>query len=214
MRQRLKNGEEVHGLVIRASVQTAGRGQRTHSWQSNVGGSYQTLAIKDSNFTLQKPYVALPMAIGLATVFSDYGIKLGIKWPNDLYYKGKKVAGVLCEYLKKHLLIGVGVNVNNQTPEGAAYLKGLNIEAVNSAVLEGLLYGLDFIARAKPLPKAFARFDMLYEQKVSVEFQGELKFGVAKGIDENGFVKFKTKEGYIDLPHGQSKIHINETISP
>ncbi len=208
MRQRLINGEEVHGSVIRAAIQTAGRGQRTHNWQSSLGGSYQTLAIKDNEcLMLQRPYVALPMAIGLASVFGNNGIQLGIKWPNDLYYKGKKVAGILCEYLKGHLLIGVGVNVNNEVPKGAISLAGLNIRIVNNVVLEGLLYGVDFIARATPLPKAFARFDVLYGQEISVEFQGELKFGIAKGINEDGFIKLKTKEGCVCLPYGRANIH-------
>ena len=207
MRQHLVNGEKVHGLVIRAAIQTAGRGQRKHNWQSPLGGSYQTLAIKDSDcFMLQKPYAALPMAIGLANVFSDYGIQLGIKWPNDLYYKGKKTAGILCEYLKRHLLIGVGVNVNNEFPKGAASLKGLSTEAVSDVVLEGLLYGVNFMARATPLPKAFARFDLLYGQEISIEFQGKLKSGIAKGINENGFLKLKTKEGCTCLPYGQVSI--------
>ncbi len=210
----LASGKEIHGLVIRAAVQTSGRGQRAYDWQSSFGGSYQTLAIKDDDLPmLDKPYVTLAMAVGLATAFTDNGIKLGVKWPNDLYYKGKKVAGVLCEYLKKHLLVGVGVNVNNEVPKGITRLKGLGVETVSNVVLEGLQLGLELVARATNLPKAFARFDILYGQEIKVNFQSDLKFGIAKGIDQNGFIKLETKDECIYLPYGQARIYFSNNLT-
>ena len=205
MRERLLNGEFVHGLVIRAAIQTEGKGQRTHNWESLLGGSYQTLAVKDfTPPTLNKPYISLVMAIGLAEIFLHYGIQLDIKWPNDLYYKSRKVAGILCQYLKNHLLVGVGVNVNNEIPKGAIHLRGLSIEEVSKVVLEGLQYGVDLLARGISISNTFAPFDLLYGKKVSFYFKNEHMFGVARGVDENGFIKLETPKGQINLPYGHS----------
>ena len=67
MRSRLEHGESIHGLVIRALEQTSGRGQRARDWISNKGGSYQTLAIQ-CQVTLNKPYAAIVVAIGITRV--------------------------------------------------------------------------------------------------------------------------------------------------
>ena len=98
MRERLGAGDNVHGLVIRALEQTGARGQRRRDWRSGPGGSYQTLAVKDESLGLRKPYAAVAVAVGLAQTLPEYGIRCGIKWPNDLFYRNKKVAGILCEY--------------------------------------------------------------------------------------------------------------------
>ena len=131
MRERIEAHENVHGLVIRALQQSEARGQRRRDWLSNFGGSYQTLAVKDTpEKLLHKPHAAIAIALGLAQVFPEYGIQVGIKWPNDLHYpypskqKSKKVAGILCEYFKGYLLIGIGVNVNNEVTEPATALRG------------------------------------------------------------------------------------------
>ena len=52
--------------------------------------------------------MAVVVGIGIAQTLPEYGIQIGVKWPNDLHYRDKKVAGILCEYVSGHLLVGVG----------------------------------------------------------------------------------------------------------
>ena len=59
----------------------------------------------------------MALAVGLAETFPTYGARVGIKWPNDILYKGRKLGGILAEHARGHLLVGVGVNVNNRVPE-------------------------------------------------------------------------------------------------
>ncbi len=186
MRNRLEREKNVHGLVIRALEQTAGRGQRARDWVSNKGGSYQTLAIHDEASRLNKPYAAIVIAIGLAQVLPEYGIQVGIKWPNDLYYKDKKVAGILCEVVQQHLLIGVGVNVNNDVPEGATALRGLDVEGVSNVVLAGVRRGLELLQSELNLSTLFEPFDVLKDKQVSVLLNGKETIGVALGLHSNG----------------------------
>jgi BirA family transcriptional regulator, biotin operon repressor / biotin---[acetyl-CoA-carboxylase] ligase len=191
MRARLGRGDNVHGLVIRALEQTSGRGQRARDWQSNRGGSYQTLAVRDKTETLNKPYAAIVIAIGLAQTLPEYGIQVGIKWPNDLHYphknkQGKKVAGLLCEYVQGHLLVGIGVNVNNEVPEGATALRGLDVEGVSNFVLAGVQRGLELLVTEIDLPTAFAPYDVLNNKEVEVLVNGNVEKGVAQGLHESG----------------------------
>jgi len=118
----LLSKEEVkEGTLIRTRFQTTGRGQHQNRWESE----------RDANLTfslLLHPYV-LPAdepfflsqitALGVVDFLSSsYELEnLSIKWPNDIYWKDKKIGGILIENLLSgqliaHSILGVGVNIN------------------------------------------------------------------------------------------------------
>ena len=112
-------GGAPHGALFVADTQTKGRGRRGASWSSPPGvGLYLSVVLRpDAPLERPAPVVA---AAGLAVaegVASACGIALDIKWPNDLWHRGRKVAGVLVEARgfdprRPALVVGVGVNVN------------------------------------------------------------------------------------------------------
>jgi BirA family transcriptional regulator, biotin operon repressor / biotin---[acetyl-CoA-carboxylase] ligase len=217
MRSRLERDENVHGLVIRALEQTSGRGQRSRDWQSNKGGSYQTLAVRDETSTLNKPFAAIVIAIGLARVLPEYGIQVGIKWPNDLHYRNKKVAGILCEYVRGHLLVGIGVNVNNDVPEGAVALRGLDVEGVSNFVLAGVQRGLELLANELDLLTAFAPYDVLRNKEVEVSIEGKVEKGVAQGLHESGCLLVEVAGTLQKICQGSARLRLkplgSETVA-
>ena len=73
----------------------------------------------------------MALAVTLEKVASEQSNVIGLKWPNDVYMKGKKVAGILIEVIANKLVIGVGVNVS-----GRALL-----ETATSLVEEGVNLG-------------------------------------------------------------------------
>lgn len=185
VRERLLRGDEVDGLVIRADVQSRGRGQRARAWSSPAGGSYQTLCVRDpAPPRLAQGVVAVAVALGLAETFREHGLRVGIKWPNDLYYRGRKLAGILTEYRRAHLMIGVGVNVDNPVPAEGIGLQGWPLERVHALVLEGLQRGLRGIDTE--IPTRFSPFDLLRDRRVSASVSGETLHGTARGVDEVG----------------------------
>lgn len=206
LRRRLEAGDAVHGLVVRAACQTAGRGQRARDWQARRGGSYQTLAVRDpllppvlgggSGRSILQPYAALALAVGLAEVLPRYGVQVGLKWPNDLYYRGKKLAGVLVEAVQGHLLVGVGLNVANEVPEGAVGLRGWDVEGVHMVVLEGLQRGLAHLADASfRLPDAYAPFDLLLDQALELQVGETVRAGTGAGVDAQGRLRLRARGG-------------------
>lgn len=197
MRDRLERGEAVHGLVIRAARQSRGRGQRGRAWVSEGGGSYQTLALRDTRPPrLGRPTSSVAVALGIAETFAANGLKAGVKWPNDLFYRGRKLGGILTEYRRSHLLVGVGVNVSNEPPEGAAALTGWDLPAVHAAVLEGIQRGIDaWLDDEASLPARFARCDALAGRSVRVRTAGRVLEGRAAGIDADGCLLLDTGRG-------------------
>ena len=206
IRERLARGDNVHGLVVRALAQTGARGQRRRDWSAELGGSYQTLAVKDLELPIfNKPYVAVVVGIGIAQTLPEYGIQIGVKWPNDLHYRDKKVAGILCEYVSGHLLVGVGMNVNNTYPAEAIGLRGLDVEGVSGFVLAGVQRGLELLTEQRDLPALFAPFDVLKGKEVEVTFKGKVKRGIARGLDEKGCLRLETLGGVKSICQGEAR---------
>jgi len=196
-RARLERGEDVDGLVVRALEQTQGRGRRGRHWLSAPGGSYQTLCVRDA----QPPRLgagasAIAVAVGLAETLAVYGVKVTIKWPNDLLYRGRKLAGILTEYRRGHLLVGVGMNVANEPlPEDAAALRGWDLEGVHGVVLEGVQRGLDgWWDDAAGLAARFAAFDALARRAVRIDTPEGAVEGTAVGLDPQGGLLVNTGE--------------------
>ncbi len=209
LRRRLEAGQDVHGLVVRAAYQTAARGQRARDWQAGRGGSYQTLAVRATATSLHapsvvQPYAALALALGLAGVLPRYGVQAGLKWPNDLFYRGKKLAGVLVEVVQGHLLIGVGMNVNNDVPDGATGLRGWDLDGVHMVVLEGIQRGLAHLSDPRfNLPEAYAPFDLLLGERLELLVGGVLRTGRGAGVDEQGRLRLGGPDGTAVYASGQ-----------
>ncbi len=102
--------------VCIAAQQTQGKGQHNRQWLS--GRDSILLSIRRV-FSADANLNGLSLMVGLAliAVLKKYGVtEVQLKWPNDIYYRDKKLAGILIEnVIQKHnqsVVIGIGVNVN------------------------------------------------------------------------------------------------------
>jgi len=113
----LKNGD-----IIWALSQTSGRGKGKRSWYSPKGGLWFSIVFKPQRLS-KDPNVYTKMAsIAVVNVLKRFKVKeVGVKWPNDIYHGKEKLGGILTEILsqgKNHtVIVGVGLNVNNELPE-------------------------------------------------------------------------------------------------
>ena len=85
--------------VIVARSQSAGRGQGTNSWESEEG---KNLTFSIDITRPQVPlhlnfYLSMISALAIHDALSRYSKDLTLKWPNDVYYKDKKISGTLIE---------------------------------------------------------------------------------------------------------------------
>ena len=119
----LETNEIGHGTVCMAEFQSAGRGQYRRGWSSERGKNLTfTIALKPGSGN-RLPLLTLCCALGVARVLDENGVEnCKIKWPNDLLVDGKKIAGILTESVfvgrsPERVLVGIGLNVNQQTFE-------------------------------------------------------------------------------------------------
>jgi BirA family biotin operon repressor/biotin-[acetyl-CoA-carboxylase] ligase len=113
-------GMASHGVAIFAHAQTAGKGQRGKQWNTEAGANIILSILVDASPIRHLPPFALSAATALAAydLFTRYAVhETSIKWPNDIYWRDRKAAGILIEnaYYGKEwqwAVIGIGLNVN------------------------------------------------------------------------------------------------------
>jgi len=109
-----------HGAVVFTHEQTKGKGQRSKGWVSKKGQNLAFSAVVEPNLLRALPPFTLSMAAAVAAhqlVAKYINEDLTIKWPNDIYWRDRKAAGILIENIWqasewKFAVIGIGLNVN------------------------------------------------------------------------------------------------------
>lgn len=210
IKDRLASGEDVDGLVVRAAEQPAGRGRSDKTWASLPGGSYQSFAVLDRwDGALRRPSVTLILALHLAEELRSAGAAVTVKWPNDIYLGEGKLAGVLSEYSKRHLVVGIGLNVNNPVPTGASALKGWDVHYVNDLVLRAAHSALASAVRAvetdaagSTLAERWSRLDHLAGRTVTVRAAEGTISGMALGVHTDGSLMVGTPTGTLGVHDG------------
>lgn len=101
------------GDVFVADFQLAGRGRLDHSWHSAKGENLTFSVVLSAGDLPPSEIATIPLVVGLAVVkaLSPFAA-LSLKWPNDVLFNGRKLAGILCERFGDNVIAGIGVNVN------------------------------------------------------------------------------------------------------
>jgi len=108
-------------LTIRAIRQTKGRGRLTKEWFSTERDlTFSFVYLPQTTITENLPLVTLHSGLAIYRVLLKIVEKdLYIKWPNDIYYKESKLAGILTELVmnneNKIMIVGIGINVNSKS---------------------------------------------------------------------------------------------------
>lgn len=108
-------------LLISTDHQTAGRGQRGNSWESEASKNLLfSLTIRPENIPATEQFAICELiSVAICEVLEHYTSDIHIKWPNDIYYRDEKLCGILIEHNLEgvHLsrtIIGVGLNANQK----------------------------------------------------------------------------------------------------
>ena len=107
--------------TITANFQTSGRGQRGNSWESEAGQNLMFSFVLYPTFLKARRQFLLSQIISLAIKeeLERYVSNISIKWPNDIYWHDKKIAGILIENVLSgstfsRAIIGMGLNINQK----------------------------------------------------------------------------------------------------
>lgn len=119
--QRQQSEGDIRNWVVSAAEQTAGKGMGSNGWESEAGKNLTFSLALDMGFLPAKRQFLLSEAVPLGIIEVLDTIlpaeKLYIKWPNDIFYENRKLAGILINStIKANMMdvsiIGIGLNVN------------------------------------------------------------------------------------------------------
>jgi BirA family biotin operon repressor/biotin-[acetyl-CoA-carboxylase] ligase len=118
---------DAAGLVCLAEAQTAGKGRSGKTWVSPFGKNiYLSLGWEYSTGPSRVSGLSLAIGVAVLRVLAAAGIpELGLKWPNDIYWRGRKLGGILVElsgdmYGPCYVVAGLGLNYWMSSEQGAA----------------------------------------------------------------------------------------------
>lgn len=193
--RRARAGQTEPTLLV-AERQTAGRGRLGRPWQSAAGDSLTfSLGLPFS----PKDWSGLSLAVGLAVAESLHP-DIGLKWPNDLWWQDRKLAGILIEAATtgghSQVVIGIGINIRPRPAEGLstppAALSELWPEATAGQALLRLMPALVRVLQAferngfAPLQPRFDARDVLRGREVGTS---DGQQGQALGVSATGALR-------------------------
>ena len=218
----LNEGVDIANNIVVTDFQTSGKGQGKNVWQSEDGKNLLFSIALDMNFLKAENQFLLTqiVSVTMIDVLKKYlpEESLFIKWPNDIYFKDKKIAGILIKNEIKGMMmgtsiIGIGLNINQTSfdeslpnPISMKMITGndYDLEAILIEICETLLSTANSqqptANSQQPTtnsqqPTANNYTDKLYRYKqwASYEHEGAVKEMMIIGYDQFGRLILKEK---------------------
>ncbi len=189
--QLLKNGNLPEGTIITTNYQTAGRGYFGNKWESEDGKNLLASIILYPSFIKPEDqfYISMSVSLGICEFLGSFINDSAIKWPNDIYIKNDKIAGILIDSALsgekiEYTVVGIGLNVNQ---------KKFSISVPNPTSLK-LLSGKDFNI-TDCLNKLLTVLDKRYKQLISGDTGSIKREYISKLFRYNEWSKFMDING-------------------
>lgn len=188
-----------HGAVVVAEQQGAGRGRTGKTWTSVRGAGVWASVLLRHPATAPPGVLSLRVGIALADALDRHTpASIQLKWPNDLFLHGRKLAGILTEArwrgaVLEWIVVGVGVNLRESgaAPPVATLDPGsapavVLVDVIRSVLSAGALVG----ELSRDELASFARRDLALGRELTAPVQGRVV-----GIDSRGGIRVRTASG-------------------
>ncbi|MGB0833368.1 MAG: bifunctional biotin--[acetyl-CoA-carboxylase] ligase/biotin operon repressor BirA [Psychrobium sp.] len=208
IKQQISSGalnDSPSGTTIFSEAQTAGRGRRGKQWVSPLGASlYLSTHWRFEQGISATSGLSLVVGIAIVEALTELGVpNLGLKWPNDVYYQGRKLAGILVELEGQgsdscDIIIGAGINVHLpesvtqdiDQPYADIHEVGLSLSRNHIAgrILSHLIKLLNEFEFSgfSAFVERWHQHDCFIGQHVQLQMGQRQVTGIAKGVDTQG----------------------------
>jgi BirA family transcriptional regulator, biotin operon repressor / biotin---[acetyl-CoA-carboxylase] ligase len=187
------------GTVILADRQTAGRGRAGRRWASESGQGIWSTIIERPNDSAALDVLSIRLGVKLARVLDRYAEhKVGLKWPNDLFVRDGKVAGLLVEArwrARRIDWVAIGVGVNVRPPQGVAAASGLSGDPARVDVLAELVPAVRASAAGRSVLTASELDEFAARDVAAGRACVDPAPGVVRGISQTGELLVETSSG-------------------
>lgn len=211
--------------AVLAEKQVSGRGRRGRQWVSPFGKNiYLSLLVSFAGGMATLEGLSLMTAIAVERALVKLGIRgIGLKWPNDVYAHGKKLAGILLEVTGEYsshcqVVIGIGLNlslsdddardIEQPWAELRSLKEDLSRNEVAAVLLDELLAVVDDFQRNgfAPSQQYWTERDVFHNKEVRIISPGHEKRGVVKGVNRKGELMLHTERGIETVNAGEISV--------
>ena len=225
------NAEDVEGSDVKISLaeyQTHGRGRGNHVWQSPFASGICLSVFSKLNVTSIPLGLSVYMGVMVINSLEKIDFEdIKLKWPNDLYYQGSKLGGVLIELSqnkKGDLIANFGLGINYSLPDDFYKLidgnyNPIDLKTINNnnefsrSEIIGILVceiiksikGFDTNS-IQEIKERWKELDYLYSQKIRINSGDDSIIGVNQGIDSDGALLIKQGRSVKRIISGQIEL--------
>lgn len=217
------------GLVCLAEAQSAGRGRRGRSWVSPFAANlYLSLLWQFSTGVAALSGLSLAVGVAIARTLRRLGAtEVGLKWPNDLVWCGRKLGGILLEFDGESagpcwVVAGVGINVAMPAKAESAIdqpwvdfreIMGAERVSRNALAANVLNEIIPLFARYEhdgfpSISRQWRQFDQVAGQPITLILPNSTITGVACGIDDSGALLLDTGMGIKRFMAGEISLRV------
>ena len=226
MQQALDNPATAQGYICTAEQQTAGRGRRGRPWLSPYAANlYLSVVWQFAAGAAALQGLSLAVGVAVVNALKAVGVDdIALKWPNDLLYKRRKLAGVLIEMEGDaagpcQVVVGIGLNVNMPS-DAAIDQPWVDVASINPQAADRNRLLSAILNELMPLLAGFEqqgfahwraewqRHDAFAQQQVVVSQGDERVFGEAVGVDETGALLLQTPAGKRSFNGGEVSLRV------
>jgi BirA family biotin operon repressor/biotin-[acetyl-CoA-carboxylase] ligase len=206
-RQLVDKNQAPEGTIVITNNQSAGKGQRGNSWQTEPGENLTFSMIYFPHFLTAEGsfWFTIITSLALREALESYGIQIKIKWPNDIYVGKKKLGGILIENVIDNRkinfsIIGIGLNVNQQhfnVPDAISLYNITNRNYNLQNVLEEVSIAHEQLylqlkkGRYDHLKSLYLKHLLGINEELKFKIDGDYVAGVIRGIDDVGRLKLE-----------------------
>jgi BirA family biotin operon repressor/biotin-[acetyl-CoA-carboxylase] ligase len=137
--RRLAEAGAMHGTVVHADQQSAGRGRRSRRWFSPPGNLYLSIVLRFDLPPARRVELGFLAALAVAEAVDallPQWVRATLKWPNDVLVRNGKIAGILLEDADEAMILGIGLNVLH-APSGVPYQVSTIVGCSGLATVDG-----------------------------------------------------------------------------
>ena len=207
----------AEGLCIIAREQTRGRGRLDRSWHSPIdAGLYFSVILRPSFEIDRWPLIGLAASLAVIEALENAcDLSADIKWPNDICFEQRKLAGILSETVETAagtaIVLGIGINLTSENvppdlTESATSIAALHNDPIDREALTAEL--IKSLARHyqtlhtedgchQTIQDWCAKSSYAYDREVRVALANESFEGVTRGLERDGALRVETAEGAI-----------------
>jgi BirA family transcriptional regulator, biotin operon repressor / biotin---[acetyl-CoA-carboxylase] ligase len=201
--------------VVVPTPQTTVRRPRGRTWLSPAGqGLCLSIILRPALSPAQAPQITLMTAVAVARTLRNKGIQAGIKWPNDILVRDRKIAGILTEISMEMdrvdwVIVGLGLNINTPARRMPAAIRG---QATSMQIQTGrplrrvemlgdllqtfeTCYDQLNIEGFGPIMEQWRRMSDIIGRQVYVDVMGTRHYGRVAAVDDDGVLILEDAEG-------------------